>query len=444
MKSRIETYRYPNNEIQKVQVVNLESFDELDFFRPSYNPLSFTRLCNLYHDYIMPKYALVFGKIVLFRIPEDMDVPFPEDDQEYGKVYSKLTRAVIAFNRHAKYKDNEVVFDDDAVRDFYNELKERGCLDIAYGKRSNISFLPVGDGFGFLSECKKESKLKVNSSFFVMDRLDCGSIYDCVSTPLGLCLKDGKIINPPLFNREALLVDRNETISIRKLDINDVTIHIDDIEYKDKANCRILSRPLHKKTPSDGYDIIIVGSDIISIKKGGSSIPSSGFAIHVQDMPNIRNPHVTYSELEGYSFAIQVGNSAIIDGIKTERFISGFYNFLRPWTISYPPTFYPLNYIKDRAPRIVLGSDADGRPVLLWLEGQPKFGYVPGRDSCGASLSETADICQKLGIRNAVHLDGGGSAQIIINNDRQLMVSDRNPDDLSEQERAVSMGLFIK
>ena len=151
----------------------------------------------------------------------------------------------------------------------------------------------------------------------------------------------------------------------------------------------------------------------------------------------------TYSGLQEYVFGIQVGNSAIVNGIKTEQFVSSFHNFLSPLTNAYPPSMYPLNYRKDRAPRIVLGADMDNKPVILWFEGAGKFGYQAGKDSCGASLSEVASLCETIGLYNAVNLDGGGSAQILLNGERELMMSDREPVHFSEQERGIAMGLYI-
>ena len=104
---------------------------------------------------------------------------------------------------------------------------------------------------------------------------------------------------------------------------------------------------------------------------------------------------------------------------------------------------YPLNYKKDRAPRIVIGSDYEDKPVILWFEGAGKFGYDPERDSAGASLMEVAEICEELNIRNAVNLDGGGSAQIIYVGKRYLKLSDRDPDDLTENERGIATGLYV-
>ena len=81
--------------------------------------------------------------------------------------------------------------------------------------------------------------------------------------------------------------------------------------------------------------------------------------------------------------------------------------------------------------------------MLLWAEGAAKFGYVPGQGSCGASLKEMAEICADVGMVNAVNLDGGGSAQILLRNRRSLKISDRNPD-TSEAERPVPLGLMIR
>ena len=80
--------------------------------------------------------------------------------------------------------------------------------------------------------------------------------------------------------------------------------------------------------------------------------------------------------------------------------------------------------------------------MVLWAEGAPKQGYKPGKDSCGASLSEMADICSAVGMVNAVNLDGGGSAQILLNHQRSLLISDRKG--MEETERPVPLGLMVK
>ncbi len=81
--------------------------------------------------------------------------------------------------------------------------------------------------------------------------------------------------------------------------------------------------------------------------------------------------------------------------------------------------------------------------MILWLEGAGKYGHAPGLDSCGATLNESADIAEQFGMVNAIHLDGGGSAEILLKGKRSLSVSDRDPQSFAEKERAVSMALRI-
>ena len=143
-------------------------------------------------------------------------------------------------------------------------------------------------------------------------------------------------------------------------------------------------------------------------------------------------------------FALQVGNSVLIDGVPTEKFISPFNRFYDPFTPAYPPSVYPLNFRKARAPRILFGADENGSPVFVWIEGAGKFGHVAGEESEGATMADALKIAADAGMVNAIHLDGGGSAQILLKGKRALHLSDRDPLDHHEIERAVPMALIIR
>ena len=47
-------------------------------------------------------------------------------------------------------------------------------------------------------------------------------------------------------------------------------------------------------------------------------------------------------------------------------------------------------------------------------------------------------------MKNGVNLDGGGSAQILLNGERRLFLSDRDRGDFRERERAVPNGLIVE
>jgi exopolysaccharide biosynthesis protein len=49
-----------------------------------------------------------------------------------------------------------------------------------------------------------------------------------------------------------------------------------------------------------------------------------------------------------------------------------------------------------------------------------------------------------MGMVHAVNLDGGGSAQILLRNQRSLEISDRNREDHSQAERPIPLGLIVR
>jgi hypothetical protein len=192
--------------------------------------------------------------------------------------------------------------------------------------------------------------------------------------------------------------------------------------------------------------LVIIGNRVAAVSGGASvPVPASGFVLSVPGMCRVRpGDPVVYRGMEDVRFGIQVGNSILKNGIKTQSFLSRFYNLRKLEPVPFPPSLYPMDFRKARAARIALGADGAGRPMVLWAEGAGKLRYIPGEDSCGASLSEMADICQAVGMVNAVNLDGGGSAQILLENRRSLRISDRNKLDNTDAERPVPLGLILR
>ena len=189
---------------------------------------------------------------------------------------------------------------------------------------------------------------------------------------------------------------------------------------------------------------MIIGRIVAAVYHGSAPIPCSGFVLcPLGECTPKPGDAVTYVGLEDVVFGIQVGNSILRDGIKTEKFLSRFFNIKGLQRIAFPPCLYPLDFQNARAARIALGADAAGKPMLLWAEGAAKLGHVPGQDSQGASLSDMADLCARVGMVNAINLDGGGSAQLLLKNQRSLQISDRNTD-FTQSQRPVPLGLILK
>ena len=447
MQSEIKVFSRPNGEIQRVQLVRLDDWESLDFLHLPYGEGALMCFSDIYRKYLVPECPWIFGNMILFHLPEDLEVVFPFRTEKYGDLADPLTAAAAALQEGVRIFGGKPRFRDETVKAFYHALEARNCLHVVSGRLPVTQVIPVGHLPGYMTQTEPDAQLKVNANFFIMDKFDCATIYDHVGTPLGLCVKNGEVLNPPLFGREALLVGKDGTVTVTQPDIREMQIEINGKIYRHGKNAHIYSRPRRFRTPGgSGVKLVIIGCRVAAVCHGDSvAIPASGFVLCPRDACAVKpGDRVAYLGMEDVAFGIQVGNSIVRNGEKTEKFISLFYNIRHLEPIPFPPSLYPMDFNRARAARIALGADAEGKPMLLWAEGVKKHFYIPGQDSSGASLREMAEICAESGMVNAVNLDGGGSAQILLKNQRMLRISDKNPTDNADVERPVPLGLVVR
>ena len=445
MNSEILTFPYPDGEIQRVQVVRPDGWDDLEFLRPNPSERAFDGFCRIYEQHLIPAAPWVFGNIVMFRLPAGTEVPFSFESARFGSVTDPLTAAAIGLRRGVRVLGKKIWFRDEMTRKFWEKLEARSSIRIVRGKLPITTVIPVGREPGLLSGTEADAAMKVNANFFIMDPFDCATPYDHIGIPFGLLVKNGIVEQPPLFDREALLVKRDGSVRVEAPDLKKLRIRIGDAVFVHGKNARFYSRPSHPAVWAR-KSLIVIGQKVVAVRESGlTQIPGSGFVICPTGKCAVKpGETVTYEGMEEICFGIQVGNSILRDGVKTETFRSRFYNIRHLEPVPFPPCLYPMDFRNARAARIAIGADKDGKPMILWAEGAAKLGHKPGVDSRGATLPDMAEFCAKAGMVNAVNLDGGGSAQILLKNIRSLMISDRRAGDFAESERAVPLGLMVK
>ncbi len=445
MKSTVEHIVYENGEVQNVEVVSDIDWNSLDFAPPPFSQKSVSEFARLYRVNMIGAEPENYGTLVIFHVPNDFELhPF---DAQTEEGYFFEVQSLCAYHGNKLYKEGsvrveegKVVFSDSTITSFFSKLQNLGYLFIEQGNLSEIVFMPVSSHFGFLSDISTK-KTVCNSHFFLMDFTDRDSMYDVFGTPYGFCVKDGNVTQAPVFNRDAFLVNKDASIEVKKVDIIDCSIIIDSKEYIHNKNAHFYSRPQNRLTPkSTGCDIVIINNRVVAIKEGGNTtIPSSGFVVHLSEKITVSNTLVTFGNFENYVFALQVGTTLIRDGKSENGFTFPFYD-LQKKGIVYPPTKYPLDFNTARAARMGIGR-RNGKGVIVWVEGIQKHYYRKGEDSCGASLLEFQKLGEKFNLDYLVNLDGGGSSQIIHNGKRNLRIADRKPITHEDAERPVPMGI---
>ena len=445
MRSELHQFPRENGEIQRISILHLDNWEQLELLRPQPSDKALDCFHLIYDLYLIPSAPHLFGTVVMFSLPEDVTLPFSSRHPVFGHLADPLAVAAAAFRDGLFLEEGQIRFRTPQIRSFWNTLQQRGCIRTIRGGLPHINVIPVGNECGFLTESCPDAAAKVNGAFFIMDPIDCSTPYDHIGAWFGLFVRDGIVESPPLFHREALLVKRSGEVSIQQPDIRNLAVQVGGHTFIHGQNAHFYTRPEQAFTPAGTQALVITGRKLTAVCEDSAAIPCSGFAVcPVTPVCIAPGSQVTYTGMEDIGFGIQVGNSILKDGQKTTVFHSPFYDLRDPAAVPFPPSMYPLDFTRARAARIALGSDAQGKPVLLWAEGAAKLGHTPGQDSCGASLTEMADICAALGLHNAVNLDGGGSAQLLLHNRRSLQLSDRNQQDRTESQRPVPMGLMVR
>lgn len=445
MNSEILTFSYPDGEIQRAQVVRPDKWEELEFLRPAPAEGAFDGFCRIYEEHLIPAAPYAFGNLIMFRLPEGLEAPFPFKTGSFGEVADPLTAAAIGLRRGAWVAGKKVLFRNEETRRFWKELEKQNSLRIVRGLLPITTVIPVGSEAGLLSESEPDAAMKVNANFFIMDPFDCATPYDHIGIPFGLLVKNGIVEQPPLFHREALVVRTDGSVRVEVPELKKLRVRIGENTFVHGENARFCSRPSAPAVFAKKA-LVVIGRRVVAVREGGlTHIPGAGFVICPERECSVKpGDVVTYEGMEDVLFGIQVGNSILRDGIKTDRFLSRFYNIKRLEPVPFPPCLYPMDFRNARAARIAIGADKGGKPMILWAEGAAKLGHKPGVDSRGATLPDMARICAEVGMVNAVNLDGGGSAQILLKNVRELMISDRRAEDFAESERAVPLGLIVR
>lgn len=438
METYIDTVELNDGNIQKYQVVSGFEWDDLKYKVPEFDEKVLIKLSNLYKENIIPKEPFLYGVMIFFKLSLKLKLNI-ENETEAGVIYDDTILLNYYFqkavdNKKVRYINNLIIFDDENLQRIYDNLQGFHMVSFAFGKSTNIQFMPVYEKYGFMSKIKSCSMM-VDSHFFLMDMSDKDSEYDLFGTPHGLVIYNNEIILPPLNHRKALFLDYNNNIEIKNIELIDLEIIIDGFRYKNNLNCKYFFRPENRVTSKTvGMDIIIVNKRVVATKVGGESrIPMAGFVIQVENIIKLHSLDVDFLCNHNYKLAIQVGPALMIDGVMTSEMNCPFY---QGKGVPYPSTVYPPNFNTSRAARIGIG-ELNGKPLLIWAEGAGKLGYIKGKESCGASLGEFATFCESKHISNLINLDGGGSAQLILNNNRYLKIADRLDDKVTEDERAV-------
>lgn len=269
-----------------------------------------------------------------------------------------------------------------------------------------------------------------------------GAFFSQSGNPMGMLVHQGKIIKEPILGRTVFgLTTSNEfffdnpKFDARFFYQKDQSCEIEFVEL-DGINRQpqddeiiIFTSEYGNKTRTsynNSLEIIVLGEKVISIGTHNSTIPPDGYVIYASgvmssEMEKIAINYTAYMELyvnpvwEQAKFAVGGGPRLLKDGEiicdkQSEKFKS--------------------DVTSGRAPRTAIGITADRKILLICVDGRQK-------NAAGMTLKELAAYLKKLGAKDAMNLDGGGSTTFFLMGRVVNSPSDG-------RERPVSQALVIK
>jgi hypothetical protein len=286
----------------------------------------------------------------------------------------------------------------------------------------------------------------VNGGFFIfIERLWCRAArfypdHTRVGDAIGWLMKDGATYFPPQYGRAAFLTDVEGRSRIARADMTHVSI-----EFRDSKKARVTMTPELVNTPDPGrvvcytpawrdkatprrrgaVETALIGNSVAASDTGGGlHIPVNGCVIsameagwgglNARDLRYIES--VAYvlnekgrAELGDVRQAIEAGPALVEGGVAHEintAFLNeqGFVNGVPP----FPAANSVLTHYELLAPRVCVGVTGGADVTVALFEGRR-----PG-ESEGLTLSEAARFMAAAGCEEAVNLDGGASAEIIL------------------------------
>ncbi|MGM0602815.1 MAG: phosphodiester glycosidase family protein [Bacillota bacterium] len=269
-----------------------------------------------------------------------------------------------------------------------------------------------------------------------------GGYFHYSGRPLGLLYLDGELISEPINSRTAVLFNRDGEASISQVEWEGNAVFDDGRKIKlsginrdpQSGEAVVYNKYYNDRLPplkKDMLDIVVRKDEIIGIGRAEGSknpIPPDGFVLRMDKKfvgldavlyniigTNVKLEHKFSPEFEKNNIIHALaGGPQLLKGGKVE--------------ITGVEEKFQNDILLGRAPRTALGINSENQLILVTVDGrQPDF-------SIGMTLDEMAELLRWLGAEDAMNLDGGGSARMVI---RGFTMN--NP----SEKRLISNGLLI-
>ncbi len=236
-----------------------------------------------------------------------------------------------------------------------------------------------------------------------------GSFYSSAGLPIGLVVIDGRLLSAPLPRRSVFAVDATGRAWIEPVEFSGVVIPegggripISAVNRPPQAGGVALYTPeFGPLTFTQSLVAVVRANEVIGFSHGRPAIPPDGYALAA----TAAQQHLLLGLTRGQRVILEMALSP--PGI--QQAIQGGPRLVRDGRAFVPYAWegFTAGFSRLRAARSAIGITAADKILFVTVDG-------PSRQSTGMNLPELAALMQGLGARDAMNLDGGGSATLVV------------------------------
>lgn len=238
-----------------------------------------------------------------------------------------------------------------------------------------------------------------------------GGFFGGTGMPLGMVMIDGELVSAPLPRRSVFAIGRDGTAVIRTFEFagrlrtpDRTMLWISGINRVPHAGGgAVFTQHYGPLTPPLQMAAVVREDVVETITAGRILIPPDGYVLGVNaaDAALITN-HIRVGERLDLSLVVSPDLEVISALGAGPRLVKAGREYI-PFTWEW----FSSTLLHKRAPRTAVGITRSGKLIFVTVDGR-------SRANTGMTLHELAQLLVRLGAREALNLDGGGSATMVV------------------------------
>ncbi len=229
---------------------------------------------------------------------------------------------------------------------------------------------------------------------------------------LGVTKIDGVTVGTTYYKRSAMGVQPDGSIVFGQIEydgevtLGNTTLPVSGVDAERGENGLVVYNSWYGNytgTNEYGLEFVVKGDRVTAVNTGNSRIPSDGYVVSAHG--SAKDAFYAIHEGDSAEFAEHLGepwnDSVHILGVGPRLVEDGKIH------VTASEERFGADVAYGRAPRSAVGINKDGDFLFAVVDGRQSF-------SRGCTLIEWANVLKTLGAVQAMNLDGGGSAELII------------------------------